>query len=72
MIATFFRGNPWSISGYIEDDPNKRSIAYLDQYSTERWDTVLHYMVRVIIHLIKNAEAVVLWAYINKVWLYIL
>ena len=41
----FFRGHPWSISGYIEDDPNRRSIAYLDQYSTERWDTVLHYMV---------------------------
>ena len=60
MIATFFRGNPWSISGYIEDDPNKRSIAYLDQYSTERWDTVLHYMVRLIIPTVRVVEKVVL------------
>ena len=29
----------------LEADPNKRSIDYLDQYATERWDTVLHYMV---------------------------
>ena len=48
-----FRGNPWSISGYLEEDPNKRSIPYLDQYSTERWDTVLHYMVRYILSLLK-------------------
>ena len=27
-------------------DPNKRDVAYLDQYSQERWNTVLHYMVR--------------------------
>ncbi len=26
-------------------DPNRRDIAYLDQYASERWDTVLHYMV---------------------------
>ena len=29
-----------------EEDPNKRDVAYLDQYAQERWDTVLHYMVR--------------------------
>ena len=29
-----------------EEDPNRRDVAYLDQYAQERWDTVLHYMVR--------------------------
>ena len=29
----------------VEPDPNKRDVAYLDQYSQERWDTVLHYLV---------------------------
>ncbi len=28
-----------------DPDPNKRDIAFLDQYAKERWDTVLHYMV---------------------------
>ena len=28
-----------------EPDPNKREVAYLDQYAQERWDTVLHYLV---------------------------
>ncbi len=28
-----------------EPDPNQRSVAFLDKYAQERWDTVLHYMV---------------------------
>ncbi|TRY75255.1 hypothetical protein TCAL_10082 [Tigriopus californicus] len=38
-------GSPWTTSRYLDLDPNRRDAAYLDQYSQERWDTVLHYMV---------------------------
>ena len=33
------------MSPCIDLDPNKRDVAYLDQYGQERWDTVLHYLV---------------------------
>ena len=33
------------MAALMEDDPNKRSEAYLDRYASERWNTVLHYMV---------------------------
>ena len=33
------------MSPTIEIDPNRRDVAYLDQYAQERWDTVLHYLV---------------------------
>lgn len=44
-VALVGGGIPWNISGELEPDPNKRDVAYLDQYAKERWDTVLHYMV---------------------------
>lgn len=33
------------MSALLDKDPNHRSIAFLDKYAQERWDTVLHYMV---------------------------
>ena len=33
------------MSAYLEPDPRARDAAFLDQYATERWETVLHYMV---------------------------
>ena len=33
------------MSANLEPDPNQRSIEALDKYATDRWDTVLHYMV---------------------------
>ena len=38
-------GQPWTMSAYLEEDPRGRDIAFLDNYATERWETVLHYMV---------------------------
>ena len=38
-------GQPWTMSAYLEPDPRARDVAFLDQYATERWETVLHYMV---------------------------
>ena len=38
-------GQPWTMSSYLEPDPRARDVAFLDQYATERWETVLHYMV---------------------------
>ena len=38
-----------------EDDPYMRTESFLDQYSSERWDTVLHYMVR-LTYLTKNGN----------------
>jgi len=38
-------GQPWTMSAYLEPDPRARDITFLDQYATERWETVLHYMV---------------------------
>ena len=38
-------GQPWTMSAYLEPDPRARDVEFLDQYATERWDTVLHYMV---------------------------
>lgn len=47
MIAIhyFFRGKPWSMSSALETDKNARDINFLDSYSSERWECVLHYMV---------------------------
>ena len=33
------------MSAYLEPDPKGRDVTFLDQYATERWETVLHYMV---------------------------
>ena len=38
-------GQPWTMSAYLEPDPTARDTAFLDEYATERWETVLHYMV---------------------------
>jgi len=38
-------GQPWTMSAYLESDPKGRDVSFLDQYATERWETVLHYMV---------------------------
>lgn len=38
-------GDPWAMMRLDEDDPYMRTESFLDQYSSERWDTVLHYMV---------------------------
>ena len=38
-------GEPWVMAPTVEPDPNRRDVAYLDQYAQERWDTVLHYLV---------------------------
>jgi len=38
-------GDPWAMTRLEDDDPYKRTESFLDQYSSERWDTVLHYMV---------------------------
>jgi len=38
-------GQPWTMSAYLEPDPRARDVTFLDQYATERWETVLHYMV---------------------------
>ena len=40
-----FSGHPWSGSSRLEADPHKRDVAFLDAYSSERWNTILHYMV---------------------------
>ena len=33
------------MSAYLEADPHSRDIVFLDSYASERWETVLHYMV---------------------------
>ena len=33
------------MSAYLEPDPRGRDVPFLDSYATERWETVLHYMV---------------------------
>ncbi|XP_044746772.1 general transcription factor IIH subunit 4 [Coccinella septempunctata] len=38
-------GKPWSMSSALDTDNKARDIAFLDSYSIERWECVLHYMV---------------------------
>jgi len=38
-------GQPWTMSAYLEEDPRGRDVTFLDNYASERWETVLHYMV---------------------------
>ena len=38
-------GEPWTMAPLAEKDPYERDVNFLDQYSQERWDTVLHYLV---------------------------
>jgi transcription initiation factor TFIIH subunit 4 len=42
------RGQPWTIEPRPESDPKKaRDVTFLDKYSGDRWDCLLHYMVGV-------------------------
>lgn len=38
-------GKPWTMSSALDPDSKARDIAFLDSYSAERWECVLHYMV---------------------------
>lgn len=38
-------GKPWSMSSALEADNKARDVSFLDAYSLERWECVLHYMV---------------------------
>ncbi|ERL92616.1 general transcription factor IIH subunit 4 [Dendroctonus ponderosae] len=38
-------GKPWSMSSALDADKNARDVGFLDSYSSERWECVLHYMV---------------------------
>ncbi|XP_045461605.1 general transcription factor IIH subunit 4 [Harmonia axyridis] len=38
-------GKPWSMSSALDTDSKARDVAFLDSYSIERWECVLHYMV---------------------------
>ncbi|XP_060536388.1 general transcription factor IIH subunit 4 [Cylas formicarius] len=44
-IALLGGGKPWSMSSALEVDSKARDINFLDAYSSERWECVLHYMV---------------------------
>lgn len=47
IVITFkySRGKPWSMSSALDTDSKARDVAFLDSYSIERWECVLHYMV---------------------------
>ncbi|CAG9832663.1 unnamed protein product [Diabrotica balteata] len=44
-IALLGGGKAWSMSSALEVDSKARDVAFLDTYSQERWECVLHYMV---------------------------
>ncbi|CAG9857801.1 unnamed protein product [Phyllotreta striolata] len=44
-IALLGGGKTWSMSSALEADSKARDVAFLDTYSQERWECVLHYMV---------------------------
>lgn len=44
-IALLGGGKPWSMSNQLETDSKARDVSFLDSYSLERWECVLHYMV---------------------------
>ncbi|EFA07302.1 general transcription factor IIH subunit 4 [Tribolium castaneum] len=44
-IALLGGGKPWSMSSALEVDSKARDVSFLDAYSLERWECVLHYMV---------------------------
>lgn len=45
VLLLLFRGKPWSMSSALEADNKARDVTFLDAYSQERWECVLHYMV---------------------------
>ncbi|KAJ3650249.1 hypothetical protein Zmor_021947 [Zophobas morio] len=44
-LALLGGGKPWSMSSALEVDSKARDVSFLDAYSLERWECVLHYMV---------------------------
>ncbi|XP_056632985.1 general transcription factor IIH subunit 4 [Diorhabda sublineata] len=44
-VALLGGGKAWSMSSALETDSKARDVAFLDTYSQERWECVLHYMV---------------------------
>ncbi|VEN54900.1 unnamed protein product [Callosobruchus maculatus] len=44
-IALLGGGKAWTMSSALEADSKARDVAFLDGYSQERWECVLHYMV---------------------------
>ncbi|GLV43554.1 marionette [Carabus blaptoides fortunei] len=44
-VALLGGGKPWSMSNQLETDNKARDVSFLDSYSLERWECVLHYMV---------------------------
>ncbi|XP_018329175.1 general transcription factor IIH subunit 4 [Agrilus planipennis] len=44
-IALLGGGKPWTMSSALDPDNKARDVAFLDAYSAERWECVLHYMV---------------------------
>ncbi|XP_018567144.1 general transcription factor IIH subunit 4 [Anoplophora glabripennis] len=44
-VALLGGGKPWSMSSALEADSKARDVTFLDAYSLERWECVLHYMV---------------------------
>lgn len=45
LLIIHFSGKPWSMSSALEADSKARDVSFLDAYSQERWECVLHYMV---------------------------
>ncbi|ELT91478.1 hypothetical protein CAPTEDRAFT_18660 [Capitella teleta] len=43
-VALLGGGSPWAGSGALGDDKHSKDVAFLEQYSMERWECVLHYM----------------------------
>ena len=41
----FARGNDWNMKIPAGPDPKAKDIPALDEYATERWECVLHFMV---------------------------
>ncbi|KAJ8949377.1 hypothetical protein NQ314_008237 [Rhamnusium bicolor] len=44
-VALLGGGKAWSMSSALEADSKARDVTFLDAYSLERWECVLHYMV---------------------------
>ncbi|CAH1155068.1 unnamed protein product [Phaedon cochleariae] len=44
-VALLGGGKAWSMSSALEVDSKARDVSFLDAYSQERWECVLHYMV---------------------------
>ena len=43
--CVYYSGEPWTVQPILVKDKHAKDEAQLDTYATERWETVLHYMV---------------------------